>query len=172
MKFNASHIVIDADVARSAGGSEHPVSKSARTLLQDVAESGMPVAFCPILLSEWRKHRSQLSARWLSSMVARKKFHCVTPIANTQAEIQKSGLSEGDQAIAQKDAHVIDIAIATGKFVTSNDKIARGVFSAIAQNTALLDGLIWAVPTDCSDALADLLANGGIVPSNWLVRAA
>jgi hypothetical protein len=95
----------------------------------------------------------------------------VTPIANTQAEIQKSGLSEVDQAIAQKDAHFIDIAIATGKFVTSNDKIARGVFSAIAQNTALLDGLIWAVPTDCSHALADLLENGGIVPSNWLVRA-
>jgi predicted nucleic acid-binding protein len=170
MKFNSSHVVIDADVARSAGGAEHPVSKTARNLLQGIAESGLPVAFCPVLLAEWRKHRSQLSARWLSSMIARKKFHYLKPTANTQSEIEKCALSEKDRAVAEKDAHVVDIAIATGNFIASNDKVARGVFSVVAQNTTLLDGLIWAVPVDSSDVLVNIFNNGGLVPKQWLIR--
>jgi predicted nucleic acid-binding protein len=170
MKFNSSHVVVDADVARSAGLSEHPVSKSSRNVLRGISDSGLHVAFCPILLSEWRKHRSLLSAHWLASMIARKKFHCDTPITQTQSEIESATLSESDQAIAEKDAHVIDIAIANGNFIASNDKIARGVFSVVANSTKLLDRLVWAVPTDSSDALVDIFTNGGLVPDAWRVR--
>jgi hypothetical protein len=35
MKFNPDHIVIDADIARAVGFSEHPVSSSSRAAEKD-----------------------------------------------------------------------------------------------------------------------------------------
>lgn len=170
MKFKSSHIVVDADVARAAGLSEHPVSKNSRNVLLGISDSGLHVAFCPILLSEWRTHRSLLSAKWLASMVARKKFHCEIPTTHTKAEIDNAALSETDQAIAEKDAHVVDIAIAKGNFIASNDKTARSVFSAVANKTNILNELLWAVPTDSSESLVEVFTNGGLVPDEWLLR--
>lgn len=170
MKFKSSYVVVDADVARSAGLAEHPISKSSRNLLRDIAESNLHIAFCPILLAEWKKHKSLMSTRWLSSMIARKKFHCSTPLMQAHIEIKNANLSDKDQAIAQKDAHVVDIAISTGNFIASNDKIARGVFISVANNTNLLDRLMWIVPTEINDQLIDILKNGGVVPAAWILR--
>lgn len=170
MKFSSTHIVVDADVARAAGLSEHPVSKNSRNVLRGIAETGLHVAFCPILLSEWRTHRSLLSAKWLASMIAKKRFHCETPIGYAQAEIDNAGLSDVDQAIAEKDAHVVDIAISKGNFIASNDKIARAVFSAVADKTNRLDDLLWAIPTDSSESLVEIFSDGGLVPDEWLLR--
>lgn len=171
MKFSSTHVVVDADVARSAGLTEHPVSKSARDLLRGISQANLHVAFCPLLLAEWRQHKSLLSARWLNSMIARKKFHLLTPKLLAKTEIDNAGLSAPHQVIAEKDAHVVDIAVATGNFITSNDKIARGVFTDVAKKSAVFDNLIWAVPTESSDALVELFSKGGLVPEEWLVRS-
>ena len=87
-----------------------------------------------------------------------------------QEEIDNAGLSDTDHAIAEKDAHVVDIAISMGNFIASNDKIARAVFSAVAAKTNRLDDLLWAIPTDSSESLVEVFASGGLVPDEWLLR--
>ncbi|MYN47437.1 hypothetical protein GTP23_20540 [Pseudoduganella sp. FT93W] len=172
MKFNPSHAVVDADVARASGGSDHPISKSSREVLLGIKNCNIEVVFCPILLSEWKKHKSLFATQWLSSMVAKKKFRVIPSNAITTHEIEKAGLSEVDKGVALKDAHVVDIALSTGNFIASNDKTARSVFSNIANVSPLLQDLIWIVPSEDSEKLIAVFSEGGYTPKSWLIRAA
>jgi hypothetical protein len=169
MKFNASIVVIDANIAMSAGLSIHPVSSSSRELLQSVLESNMKAAFCPILFGEWNKHSSKYSLMWLSSMTARKKIIRIKPENLTILEIEKSLISEGQRTAAEKDAHIVDLAIATDKFIASNDGSARRVFCIIAEKSPTIKGLIWIVPSEGREAIIGLIANGGYIPKEWQV---
>jgi predicted nucleic acid-binding protein len=167
MKARPSHVVIDADVARAAGLSENPVSASARKLLMGIKDSSINVAFCPVLMAEWKKHKSGFSAKWLASMIAKKKFHLTTPPALMSIEIDKSTISDIQKKIGQKDAHVVDIAAATGNFIASNDKIARAVFCTIAQASPVLHKIMWAVPADAEPDIEILFGSDGYLPGEW-----
>lgn len=172
MKFNPSYAVVDADIARASGFSEHPVSKSARQLLIGIKECDIGIAFCPILLDEWKKHRSIFATKWLASMVAKKRFHLVKSTNLSAQEVEKTALTEIQKKIALKDAHVVDIAISTGNFIASNDKTARAVFAIVASNSSLLKELIWVIPTDYSNELTDIFTTGGYTPKSWLMSVA
>lgn len=171
MKNSPSHFVVDADIARAAGVTEHPISKAARDMLKALMDSESEVAFCPTLLSEWRTHRSLYATRWLSSMIARKRIFRLTPPSISLNEIEKSPLTDQQKSIANKDAHVIDLAVATGKFIASNDKAARQVFCLIAGHSNLLNGIFWAVPTDCGEKLSACISKNEIFPSEWKISA-
>ena len=172
MKFNPTHAVVDADIARASGVSEHPVSKSARDVLLGIKEFNISVAFCPILLSEWRKHRSIFAAKWLASMIAKKKFHLVISGDFATGEVEKANLNEVDKKVALKDAHVVDIALSSGNFIASNDKTARAVFTSVASNSPLIRDIVWIVPLEDSDELIAVFSAGGYTPKNWLMQAA
>jgi hypothetical protein len=172
MKFNPSHAVVDADIARASGVSEHPVSKSARDVMIGIKEFGIGVAFCPILLDEWKKHRSVFATKWLATMIAKKKFHLIASANVSAHEVEKTALTENQRNIALKDAHVVDIAISTGNFIASNDKNARAIFAIVAANSLLLKELIWVIPLDCSVELSTILSDGGYTPKSWLMHAA
>lgn len=169
MKFNASHVVIDADIARSSGLSEHPVSSSSRELLQAILKSNINVVFCPILATEWKKHQSKFATMWFSSMVARKRVLRIKPNTVTVIEIQNSSISESQRQIAEKDAHIVDLALATNKFIASNDGRARQVFCLIAGQSTSLNGLFWVIPTESHDSLVGLITDGGYIPDEWRV---
>lgn len=167
MKFNASQVVIDADIARSSGLSVHPVSSSSRELLQALFNSDITIVFCPILSAEWRKHSSRFATTWLASMVARKRVLRINPTTVTVNEINNSSISESQKQIAEKDAHLVDLAIATHKFIASNDGTARQVFCLVAGESTSLQGLIWVIPKEFKDALVGLIADGGYIPDEW-----
>jgi len=171
MKFNPSHAVVDADIARACGISEHPVSKSSRDVLVGIREFNLGVAFCPMLLNEWKKHRSLYATKWLASMVAKKKFHLIATAELCLYEVENAGLTEVQKQIALKDAHVIDAALSTGNFIASNDKTAREVFAIIASGSPLLKELIWVVPTEDADELMSVFINRGYTPKSWLINS-
>lgn len=170
MKFNPTHAVVDADVARASGVSEHPVSKSAREVLLGIKDFNIHVAFCPILMAEWKKHRSLFATKWLASMVAKKKFHLIDSRDVAAAEVRKSALNEVDMGVALKDAHVVDIALSTGNFIASNDKTARAAFALVANQSLLLRDLVWIVPLDNSEELIEIFDAGGYTPKAWLMH--
>ncbi|WP_156648879.1 hypothetical protein [Massilia sp. Leaf139] len=172
MKFNPSHAVVDADIARACGVSEHPVSKSAREVLVGIRDFNIGVAFCPVLLDEWKKHRSMFATKWLASMVAKKKFHLIATAALCVNEVEIAGLTEAQKEIARKDAHVVDAALSTGKFIASNDKTARAVFAIVASGSPLFKELTWVVPLEDADELLSVFGNGGYTPKSWLMNAA
>jgi hypothetical protein len=169
MKFNPSHIVIDADIARAVGFSEHPVSSTSRALLEALmASKDIGIAFNRTLLDEWKKHQSTFARTWLSSMIAKRRFHLIKTVPGVaEGVVQSAPITDVQKKIAAKDAHLIDIALASGKFIASNDKTARAVFCLVSGNTPLFHGIIWAVPIDCSTTLLSLLEERGFIPADW-----
>jgi disulfide oxidoreductase YuzD len=172
MKFDASHIVIDADIARAVGLSEHPTSSTSRALLNAVKESkNIGIAFNAALFTEWRKHQSIFAQTWLSSMIATKRIYRIEPIALTRIEVQNAPITEKHKEIAEKDAHLIDIALVAGKFIASNDKTARAVFCLVSNHSPLFNGITWVVPMDCAGELVALIQERGFIPDNWHISA-
>ncbi len=102
MKIKCESFVIDADVARAAGMSEHPVSKGARDVLQAILNSDARAVFCPTLRDEWKKHQSIFATRWQSSMTAKKKIDRITVTSNITEAIDLSAISDAQKAIAKK----------------------------------------------------------------------
>lgn len=173
MKFDAASIVVDADVARAAGQAEHPVSGNARTVLLAISGAKLKIAFDHALKQEWDKHASSFSSKWLASMVARRQWHYVTATPAVSAElIEAANLPERARQIAHKDQHIVDLALATDRFIASNDSAARTVFATLAQQTPLLNQVYWMVPTEAAQTFAKLLAEGGFVPQPWLLHPA
>lgn len=168
MKFDASHIVIDADIARAVGLSEHPVSNTSRTLLEAVmASKDIGIAFNKTLLDEWKKHRSTYAQKWLSSMIAKRRFSLINVPTDAGIVVQNAPITDKEKKIAEKDAHLIDIALVAGKFIASNDTTARTVFCLVSNHSPLFNGITWVVPVDCADALAALIQERGFIPSEW-----
>lgn len=170
MKFEAQRIVVDADVARSAGLTEHPVSKNSREVLQSILNSQLSVSFCKTLSDEWRKHASIFAKRWLTTMIAKKKWSLITPHDLVQNDIINSNLTDGEKAAAIKDAHVINNAIQTDKFIASNDKIARGIYSKISQTTNNLNDVTWAIPAEHGTDIQRVFSDGGFIPNEWNIK--
>lgn len=167
MKFDGESIVVDADVARAAGVSEHPVSRNSRDLLQTLLARNYKVGFCPVLLAEWKKHRSLFAKQWLGSMIARKRVVLLTPVSITVDLIDAANISEEQRDVANKDAHVIDAALALDKFIASNDKKARDVFCCVAQSSAAFRDIIWAVPSLDGEKISEVLDSRDDIPPQW-----
>lgn len=84
---NPISIVIDADIARSSGTSEHPVSSGSRALLDSVTKNGHKIVICPKLMNEWKNHRSLFARKWLASMIAKRKVKFIKPEEETNSTI-------------------------------------------------------------------------------------
>jgi len=167
MKFNGESIVVDADVARASGVSEHPSSKNSRDLLQTLLRIKHKVGFCPILLDEWKKHRSLFAKQWLTSMTARKLVVRLSPPPIVRAYIDAAEITEAQREIANKDAHIVDAALASDKFIASNDKKARDVFCRVADSSGSLCTVIWAIPSEDGEQISAILSDGNDIPPGW-----
>lgn len=170
MKFSANTIVVDADIAFSAGGSDHPTSKKSRLVLQTILSSNLNVAFCKNLSAEWKKHGSSFACKWLSSMVAKKRCVRIAAEDVIQLDIENAGLSEADVVVALKDAHVVNNALKTDRFITSNDKAARRVYLEVSKSSGKLNEVSWVVPMDDCEDLLRLFKDGGFIPPKWLLK--
>ena len=162
-------IVIDADIARSSGTSEHPVSSGSRKLLQNVLTNGHYIVMCPVLYAEWNKHKSSYASRWLVSMIARKKLITIIPNNEIQSFIDKNIPESKQKDIAAKDSHLIDAALFTGKFIVSNDDIARNVFSHFSLEYALIKTVIWFNSIRDKDFLTNNLIQNNFIPQVYFL---
>ena len=160
-KTRSRRLVIDADVARSAGGSEHPTSSACRAFLRTVLEVGNHVVMTQMLLEEWRRHRSRYSAIWLRQMFARKRVYSdvAEPDATLGQRIDDS-LFEKERVVAQKDLHLIEAALATDRLVASRDEHAREAFWHASAVVGELKCIVWVNPTRPVDGPFDWLRSG------------
>ena len=70
-------------------------------------------------------------------------------------------VSATQQSDAEKDAHLLEAAIATDKLVSSRDDQARSVFRDVAVNVQELKPIVWVNPTRCEES-----------PVRWLLEGA
>ena len=136
-------VIIDADIARSSGTTEHPVSSGSRAILDSVKNNKHKIAMCPLLFAEWKNHHSVFAKRWLSSMIAKKQIQFVKPNSNTKEHIEEHILDEKIKAISVKDAHLIDAALHVDKIIASNDDNARNAFITISGNYKCINEIVW-----------------------------
>ncbi len=66
----SKRLVIDSDVARSAGTKEDPISQSCREVLQAVLSICHKVVLTEDIFAEWKRHRSNFTFVWLKSAVS------------------------------------------------------------------------------------------------------
>lgn len=157
-------IVIDADIAHSAGMTDHPVSSSCRSFLNQVSLNGHNPVFCSSLSLEWKNHASGYSKKWLASMVAsRKMIFIKNPIASTKEKLNLIETSDPHKTklvkIALKDAHLIDLAKVAGKIVTSCDDNAKNAFCRIEEIADDIKIISWMHPIANQSDLSKLLTN-------------
>jgi len=170
MPTRTLNIVVDADIARASGTSEHPVSSGARKVLDNITQTGHSAAMCPILMSEWRRHRSGYATKWLSSMIAKKRIKFVSPGSETKTFIENSSVDERTKEVSVKDAHLVDSALAESNLIASNDNIARNAFCLISPLLRNIESVIWLHSVNDKDFLESYLTRSCFVPEQYYLK--
>ena len=163
--------IIDADIARSSGFSEHPVSSGSRKLLENLKQSNHKAAMCPKLMEEWRIHKSLFSAKWLASMVAKKRIVFIKPAKKINNFIEKNIEFCKDKEIALKDSHLVDAALAVDKVIASNDNKARNAFCNLSNKNVEIETVSWFNPVTDSAFIYEFFISGGFIPKKYYLNA-
>ena len=124
MAVKSRLLVIDANILRSAGETEHPVSSACRNFLNRVLEICDRMVLTQQIHKEWKEHASRFSRKWRRSMAARRKTVKVSP---KEVPLNKTSLSDKDCDIIEKDWHLVEAAFAADGIIVTRDKEFRRV---------------------------------------------
>ncbi|MEO7327060.1 MAG: hypothetical protein ABI193_00675 [Minicystis sp.] len=148
--MTSRQLVIDASVARSAGGEDatFPLSKQCRDFLQTTLVVCRRAVFTTLVYEEWKRHQSRFARKWRLAMVARKKISLIEVPEDTalRAQIDHVASDERARLAMSKDAHLIEAACATDFTVVSLDETVRRLFAKAAPGVRPLQPIIWANP--------------------------
>jgi hypothetical protein len=158
-------LVIDANVARAAGGKEamHPMSKNCRDFLESVREICHHVVMTTDISKEWKKHQSKFSESWRSSMVARRKLHPINAKKDyiLREMIESSNAEEKEKEAMIKDIPLVEAALEADKIVVSLDERVRKLFAYSSNDISELKAIVWINPSKSEED-----------PINWLEKGA
>jgi len=168
-KQKSRRLVVDASVVRSAGTTDHPVSKACRDTLFEILTTCHKVVITPDIVNEWKKHRSQYSTIWMASMVARKKIikADIPPNEFLRREFTNVGISEKDLRAVIKDVHLIDAALAMDKTIISCDQALRDILTEVVTTTSHISRLMYVNPAQNVDVALKWLKEGANSDKIW-----
>lgn len=165
-------LVIDASVARSAGGENATASTSklCRDFLLAVLNICHRLVMTPEIQKEWHKHQSKFALKWQRAMKAKKKLEYRR---EPETELVKKirvllwdvfdKLAETDKQRADifKDLHLIEAALDTDKIIISlDDNTARKFFALGAERFEEIKDIVWVNPDKPEEAAISWLENG------------
>jgi hypothetical protein len=169
-------LVVDASVARAAGGEDatDPVPAHARDVLKAILVICHRICLTPALQEEWKRHQSRFARRWLTQMyAARKVVICEPPpCRDVLADIRSDrSITRSDVAAAEKDMHLIEAAVVMGRTVLSWDNkvaaVIRKVCGGGAATRRLIGDVLWINPIAERDALHAWLSGVGSARPYW-----
>lgn len=121
---NGKRLVIDANIAHSAGAGEVPASCYSRKSLEAILAGEYIVVFNQSLRQEWKDHSKKFARIWWRSMAAKKRIenaegeefarHLHRACACLEYDRWKSDLA--------KDFHLVQSALASGQTIISNER--------------------------------------------------
>ncbi|HUT01778.1 MAG TPA: hypothetical protein VM031_04950 [Phycisphaerae bacterium] len=155
-------LVIDASIARSAGQTDHPVSRSCREFLQRVLEICHRLVVSDAILAEWQRHASRYTRKWRVAMYARKKVDRVDvdPDDATAKRIKALPMSARKRDALLKDRHLIEAALGTDCIVASGDDKTRGILKEFLSDWPAVRRLVWVNPGKPDEKCGEWLAAG------------
>lgn len=148
---DSKRLVVNASVARAAGGEEAAVSVSIScTEFLEIFRNECPhhVVMTPELSEEWEENQSKFAATWLRSMIVRKRFDYVEPPVNQalRDEIEGTAISENEIEDMQKDFHLLEAALATDQNIVSLDETIRQLLARASQHVGVIRDIVWVNP--------------------------
>jgi hypothetical protein len=143
-------IVVDASVARAAGGEDavQPLSTQCRDFLKTMLVVCHRVVLTRAVREEWKKHESGFARQWRTAMMARKKLLLGNPgeDAALRAAIEGASVTPRGRDAMLKGAHLIEAAQTADGTVVSLDDTVRGLFGAAAARVHALRTVVWVNP--------------------------
>jgi len=141
-------LVIDANIAHSAGTGEVPTSRYSRTSLEIVLQGEHIAVFNPSLRQEWKNHSSKFARIWWRAMSARRRIedreggefsqHLDRACACLEHPSWKDAL--------RKDFHLIQSALATDQTILSNERDFPRFVAAVCRTVHELSTLYYGNP--------------------------
>jgi hypothetical protein len=141
-------LVIDANIAHSAGNSDVPVSRYSRECLNAVRDHEHVAVFTQQLRQEWGEHASIVSRRWWKSMAARRRIEnaegaeFVPHLDRACACLEEDRYRED----LRKDFHLVRAALAADHTILSNENNFPGYLSVVSRTVRILCGLYYGNP--------------------------
>lgn len=163
---NRKRLVIDASVARAAGGTEklHPDSKLCREFLLEVLKLCHSMIFTPEIAVEWDKHQSRYVSTWRANMARRGKIiHRKTDDVlneDLRQAIQETVTDEAILKIIMKDIRLIEASLVADSTIASCDNRVRRHLMNVAQMMDALERIVWVNPTIEDDDCMTWLRQG------------
>jgi len=166
-------LVIDANVAqacseRSLVSDNHQIAASIGALIAVRHHPALLVAFSPPLRDEWNRHKSGWSHKWLYAMTSERRVRDCDPPIRDHLRRRVASLEEMAKQEAEKDVHLIELALHADRRVLSHEKACRRIFCELVGRVAKLGGVMWAGPTE--DGCIDWLQAGAPLTDHYKLR--
>jgi hypothetical protein len=157
-------LVVDANIAQSAGASDVPISLHSRECLNAILDSGHTVIFCEQLLVEWKEHASFLSRRWWKSMVARRRIERIegAQFAYLLDRACACLAEERWREALSKDFHLVRTALAGDRTILSNEIEFPRLLAIAAASVHALSMILYGNPAIEKDTCVDWIRGGAI----------
>jgi hypothetical protein len=162
---NPKLLVIDADIAQSAGGENaiYPVPKQCRDLLKEILVTGHKMVITPAIYLEWKEHESNFARNWRTQMQSRKQVErfgyggSKITDEDLRSDIEQCAPDSSACQVMLKDVHLVEAALAAEKTVTSQDEKVRKLFSRGSQQIIKLRPIVWVNPTIAEETCIEWL---------------
>ncbi len=139
-------LVVDASVARAAGETGHPTSKSCREALLDIREVCHRIIMTPSLLDEWKRHESRFARKWLRSMFACRKVRNLKHRCFRLPATDITCLNDEENESLRKDAHLFEGAFEGDGIIISLDAEAARIWDKCQKHIRLPKKIKWFTP--------------------------
>lgn len=154
-------IVVDASVARRAGAGMHSDSVNCAKALEALFSSSHSIAMSQDLMDEWRRHKKPVAMGFLQRMFSARRVVRNSPPPNSSLRrcLERSTRVVKHQKCLKKDAHLVELALATDKRVLSVDELARTLLQSASVKCTVVAAIYWANPdTDAARCCAWIAA--------------
>lgn len=167
---DSRRLVIDTNIARSAGESADSISSACRRFLETVLDAGHRVVMTDPIRKEWHRHQSIFSTVWFGQMTEQEKVVEVDGEHDDMLRKRIDALVPPEQRnLAAKDVHLIEAAIATDRLITSNDGRVRRAYRNVANEVEELKQIVWVNPTRDEETPIEWLQNGAMAEANRML---
>lgn len=148
-------IVVDASVARAAGGpaADDPISILCRDALMAMRDVAHRVVMSQPIRAEWNRHRSRFAFTWLTEMQSRRRVLQLNDPVNNELHAQiKQAVAPNAVARVMKDVPLVEAALASDRRILSLNENERKHFQAAARHSnpaariVSLEDILWVNP--------------------------
>ena len=164
-------LVIDADVARAAGGKDavYPKSKHCRDFLEAVRIICHRVVMTNEIRREWTEHQSNFTRTWLYKMFGARKVEFIDDASNhnLRRKIIRYASCEKDCQEMTKDVHLLEAALRADNSIISMDETVHDLFRTISLNVGEIKIILWANPDDDEADIIKWLEEGAEPKDEW-----